>query len=70
VRMLVRNNVDVNLKAASEMAPLQSNLGLQSTFFLRRCSPCYNLIGRLSQSPVETTIVVDHSIGLQYGQGF
>lgn len=69
-RILLRHDVDVDLAAASEMARLESSLGIQSTFFLMWRSACYNLMSRSNQFFAEAILAMGHSIGLHYDQGF
>lgn len=69
-RILLRHDVDVDLAAATEMAQIEANLGIQSTFFFMWRSPCYNLMSRSNQSFAEAILAMGHSIGLHYDQGF
>ena len=68
--ILLRHDVDADLFAAANMARLESNLGITSTYFLMWRSPLYNLMGRESQKFVEEIINLGHSLGLHYDQGF
>ena len=68
--ILLRHDVDGDLVAALNMARLEAELGISSTYFLMWRSPCYNLMSRFGQSAAEQILAYGHQIGLHYDQGF
>jgi hypothetical protein len=67
---LLRHDIDADLKAAYEMAAVEKELGIRSTYFLMLRSPVYNLFGRANHDYTEKIISLGHSIGLHYDEGF
>ena len=67
---ILRHDIDVNINFALEMAELESNLGVYSTYFLMWRSPFYNLSSRNSQDCVEKIISLGHEIALHYDLGY
>jgi hypothetical protein len=69
-QILLRHDVDGDLAAALEMAKVEADLGVFSTYFLMWRSPCYNLLSRSGQTHAESITRLGHQIGLHYDQGF
>lgn len=67
---LLRHDIDVSLKAAKDMAVVEAELGIKSTYFLMLRSPCYNLFSRQNSDYVKEILDLGHSIGLHYDQGY
>jgi len=69
-KCLLRHDIDVDLSAAFEMAKIEHDLGVSSTYFLMLRSPVYNLMARHNHALVKSILDLGHSIGLHYDQGF
>jgi hypothetical protein len=67
---LLRHDVDADPGAALEIAGIESELGVVSTFFYMFRSPLYNLFMRANQELVEQTLALGHRFGLHYDPGF
>ena len=62
---LWRHDVEVSLSAAEEMAKLDAQIGIRSTFFFLVTSE-YNLFEREQASVVDRILTLGHSLGLHY----
>lgn len=69
-KCLLRHDIDVDLSAAYQMAKVEHDLGVSSTYFLMLRSPVYNLMARHNHTLVNNILGLGHSIGLHYDQGF
>jgi hypothetical protein len=58
------------VNAALEMAALEHELGVRSTYFLMTRSPLYNAMSRHSHRCIQQIIRYGHHLGLHYDQGF
>lgn len=67
---LLRHDMDISMHSALEMAIVEHQLGVRSTYFLMLRSPCYNLLDRRSAVYVKQILEMGHQIGLHYDQGF
>ncbi|MBO9536961.1 hypothetical protein [Herbaspirillum sp.] len=67
---LLRHDIDADLSAALQIAQLEAELGIKSTYFLMTRSPVYNLLSRHNHRIVEQIIGLGHAIGLHYDRGF
>jgi hypothetical protein len=67
---LLRHDVDADPAAALEIARIESELGVVSTFFYMLRSPLYNVLMRANQELVEQTLALGHRFGLHYDPGF
>ncbi len=68
--VLLRHDVDADLRAALEMAKIEYACGIKATYFLMMRSPLYNLFGRENFSMASEILKLGHAIGLHYDQGF
>ena len=67
---LIRHDIDADLDAALDIAKLEHDLNIQSTFFLMTQSPIYNLFSRSSFRILNQILEMGHEIGLHYDQTF
>jgi len=67
---LLRHDIDVSLELAYQMALVEKELEIKSTYFLMLRSPVYNLFARHNQSFVEKIIDMGHHIALHYDEAF
>jgi peptidoglycan/xylan/chitin deacetylase (PgdA/CDA1 family) len=67
---LLRHDVDVDPGAAFQLAEIERDLGIRSTFFFMVRSPCYNLFSRANADLVELILKMGHWLGLHYDAGF
>lgn len=67
---LVRHDVDADPGAALDIADIEVELGVVSTFFFMLRSPLYNLFGRANHELVERVLERGHRFGLHYDPGF
>lgn len=66
----LRHDIDVSVELAYEMALIESELGIKSTYFFMLRSPVYNLFSRHNHIFVEKIIELGHEIALHYDEGF
>lgn len=66
----LRHDVDAELEAAVAMAELESDLGIQSTYFLMLQSPLYNLFNIEFALFARRLADLGHWIGLYYDENF
>jgi hypothetical protein len=67
---LLRHDIDVDLGAAVEIAEIEADLGVRSTYFVMLRSPVYNLFSRAGHRSVRRLLDLGHWLGLHYDQGF
>ena len=67
---LLRHDVDADPGAALDIARIEHELGVVSTFFFMLRSPIYNLFARANQELAEQTLALGHRLGLHYDPGF
>jgi hypothetical protein len=66
----LRHDIDVDLGYALEMAKIESQKGIKSTYFMMLRSPVYNLLSRENTELLHKIINLGHEIGLHYDEGF
>jgi hypothetical protein len=64
--ILLRHDIDYSLKHAYEVAQLEANLGVKSTYFLLFSSPFYNMLDEENISLAKEIAKLGHEIGLHY----
>ena len=69
-RCLLRHDVDVELGAALELARIEAELGVSSTYFVMLRSAFYNLFGRDNHDAVHALVGLGHRIGLHYDAAY
>ncbi len=66
---LLRHDVDVSMQLALEMARLEHEHGIQSTYFVMLRSPMYNLMSRHDSAILVELALLGHEIGLHFDAG-
>lgn len=64
--LLIRHDIDVSLKYAMDMARLESENSVQSTYFVMLRSPAYNLFSRDAFKRLREIQEFGHEIGLHF----
>lgn len=67
---VLRHDVDADLSAALEMAEIEFEIGVKSTYFLMTRSSVYNLFSRVNMQKVKAIIDLGHQIGLHFDSGY
>ena len=67
---LLRHDVDADPGAALELARIEADLGVHSTFFMMLRSPLYNILGRENSRLVSEIVSLGHRLGLHYDIAF
>jgi hypothetical protein len=67
---LLRHDVDADVKAALNMAKVEFDLGVSSTFFFMTRSSVYNLFSILNSKMVNEIIKLNHHIGLHFDASY
>jgi hypothetical protein len=68
--LLLRHDVDADLGAAVELARIEAELGVGSTYFVMLRSPLYNLHGRANTRLVQELLALGHRLGLHFDVAF
>jgi hypothetical protein len=63
-KLLLRHDLDADMEAALEMARMEFDLGIKSTYFVMTQSPIYNLFSRRNLMIVDRIRSMSHEIGL------
>jgi len=63
---LLRHDVDLSVPAAVEMARLEADLGVNSSYFLLAGSPLYNLLAPDTREQVREIEALGHDVGLHF----
>lgn len=63
-KVLLRHDVDLSLEKALEMAHIDHELNISSTFFIYLGSPFYNVISEYGEKIIHKIIDLQHYIGL------
>jgi len=69
-QIFLRHDIDIDLGSALEIAKIEFELGIKSTFFLMLRSPIYNLFSRENNTLAKEIIGLGHEIGLHYDEGY
>lgn len=64
--VLLRHDVDLSLRKALEMAELESDYGVESTYFVLCSSPMYNPMYGRSRSTLRRIERLGHDVGLHF----
>jgi hypothetical protein len=67
---LLRHDVDSDLGAALDIARIEAELGVRSTYFVMLRSPVYNAFSRANHELVEQILELGHHLGLHYEPAF
>lgn len=68
--ILLRHDVDASLKDALEIAKIDNQVGISSTFFIYLHSEFYNTFELKSSSIIRNILKLGHKIGLHYNELF
>lgn len=68
--ILLRHDVDASLKAALEIAKIDNQVGISSTFFIYLHSEFYNTFELKSSAIIRNILKLGHKIGLHYNELF
>ena len=68
--LLLRHDVDADLGCALELARIEAELGVRSTYFVMLRSPVYNLHGRANQRLLDEILGLGHWLGLHHDGNF
>jgi hypothetical protein len=63
---LLRHDIDISLDYALDMALIEQQYGVRSTYFLMLRSPMYNLMSRHATTVIEQLVDLGHEIGLHF----
>ena len=63
---LMRHDVDVNVTFALDLARIEAEEGIRSTYFMMLRSPAYNLLGRATSQAVRQIAGLGHEIGVHF----
>lgn len=64
--LVVRHDVDLSVGAAVEMARIEADLGIQSTYFLLVTSPLYNVFERETRERIAELEALGHDVGVHF----
>ena len=64
--VFLRHDVDFSLQSAKEMAEIESDMGITSTYFIQPSSPFYNTLNKTSRSIIQHIESLGHDIGLHF----
>ena len=67
---VLRHDIDADLDSAIQLAEIEKELGINSTYFLMTRSSVYNLFSKTNSDYVKRIIELGHSIGLHYDASF
>ncbi len=65
-KVLLRHDIDIFLEKAVEMAAIEHELNITSTFFIFLRNPFYNIFSRDSENVIDKLISLNHNIGLHF----
>jgi len=65
---LLRHDIDASVSYAYEMAKIESNLGIKSTYFFMTSSSMYNPFNEINSIYIKKIIAMGFDIGLHYNQ--
>lgn len=64
--VVLRHDVDLSVDAAVEMARIEADLGIESTYFLLLTSPLYNVFESGTREQVEQLRALGHDVGVHF----
>jgi hypothetical protein len=64
--IIMRHDIDVNLRAAYIVAELEKSLGIRSTFFIMTTNPFYNPFSQQDRQLIRSIAELGFEIGLHY----
>lgn len=66
--MIIRHDIDFSLEKALEIAQLEYNMGVKSTYFVLISSPFYNLYSDANSVIIKSILGYGHKIGLHFDE--
>lgn len=66
--LYLRHDVDLSLEAAVEVARIEAQIGVSSTYFVLLTSDYYNPLSSTSRKMLEELLKLGHSLGLHFDQ--
>ena len=66
--VIMRHDIDFSLEKALEIAKIESNMGVKSTFFLLITSNFYNVFSLEAEKIIREIISLNHKIGLHFDE--
>lgn len=66
--VILRHDIDFDLKKALEMAVLENKLGVKSTYFVLLSTDFYNIFSRSSYEILKKILLLGHDIGLHFDE--
>lgn len=64
--LVARHDVDLSVGAAVEMARIEADLGIESTYFLLLSSPLYNVFERETRAQIAELEALGHDVGVHF----
>jgi hypothetical protein len=68
--VILRHDIDVSPKHALNMAKIEAELGLKSTYFFMTRSPFYNLFSRHNDKVIREIMELGHQVALHFDGGY
>lgn len=65
--LIIRHDIDIDLGAALEMAKLESEMGVKSTYFISMRSPFYNPFSASNANRIKHINALGHDVGTHIG---
>lgn len=66
--VILRHDIDVDIKKALEMAELENSLGITSTYFVLISSDLYNVFSKKNESLLKKICSLGHTVGLHFDE--
>lgn len=63
---IIRHDVDLDMQKAAEMAEIEKNIGIKSTYFVLISSEFYNLFSSCNTNSAKRILSYGHEIGLHF----
>lgn len=67
-KMIIRHDIDFSLEKALEIAQLEYNMGVKSTYFVLISYPFYNLYSDANSVIIKSILGYGHKIGLHFDE--
>ena len=66
--VIMRHDIDFDLNKACQLAALEQQMGVASTYFVLVATDFYNVMSRRSREKIRTLISMGHDIGLHFDE--
>lgn len=67
--IIVRHDIDLDLKKALEMARIEKNAGIRANYFFWLTSPFYNIFDYDNSLIIKDIIKLGHNVGIHFNEG-